>query len=180
MYSGEVYDLVAMKTDNLFNFSWYWASQKPTMCKLCKACFQSKVQKTFPHLVYTENRLIQVFELSYSGETDFETVSKSKLNRFTRGCHFMLNLKCLLLIFILKTIFCSASFYFTISFIFLRKNKRVFCDNRNPRIEIKMGAQSNNTSKKASRRQRNEFILIRCLWFMNAISILIGRFIRII
>ena len=50
-------------------------------------------------------RFIQEFELSYSGETDFVTVSKSKLNRFTRGCHFMLNLKCLLLILILKTIF---------------------------------------------------------------------------
>lgn len=118
-----VYDLVAMKTDNLFNFSWYWASQKATTCKLCKAYFQSKVQKTFPQLVYTENRLKQVFDLSYSGETDFLTVSKSKLNRFTRGCHFMLNLKCLLLIFILKTIFCSDSFNFTISFIFWEKNE---------------------------------------------------------
>ena len=71
-------------------------------------------------------RFIQEFELSFSGETDFVTVSKYKLNRFTRGCHFMLNLKCLLLIFILENLSSSTSFNSTISFDFLRKKNEIF------------------------------------------------------
>lgn len=87
--------------------------------------FSSLQSKRLSQLVYTENRFIQVFKLSYSGETYFVTVSKSKINRFTRGCHFMLNLKCLLLIFILKTIFSSTStsFNFSISLFFEKKRK---------------------------------------------------------